>query len=96
VPHSGRQQRACRRVHPRGCGGLYRTDFLFAVSDNGPPGSGADTSGFADVSPNSIIRRIPAYRRTFLGRVRRRSPCRCSEPSCSRATSRSRRRNQTR
>jgi hypothetical protein len=30
---------------------LIGRDFLFAVSDNGPPGSGADTSGFADVSP---------------------------------------------
>jgi hypothetical protein len=30
---------------------LIGRDFLFAVSDNGPPGSGADTSGFIDLSP---------------------------------------------
>jgi hypothetical protein len=34
-----------------GAADLIGRDFLFAVSDNGPPGSGADTSGFADVSP---------------------------------------------
>jgi hypothetical protein len=26
-------------------------DFLYAVTDNGPPGSGADQAGFIDVSP---------------------------------------------
>jgi len=30
---------------------LIGADFLFAVGDNGPPGSGLDTSGFADVAP---------------------------------------------
>jgi hypothetical protein len=34
-----------------GAADLIGRDFLFAISDNGPPGSGADTSGFADVSP---------------------------------------------
>jgi hypothetical protein len=30
---------------------LIGGDFLYAVTDNGPPGSGADTAGFADVLP---------------------------------------------
>jgi hypothetical protein len=31
--------------------GTIGIDFLYAVTDNGPPGSGADTSGFIDVTP---------------------------------------------
>jgi hypothetical protein len=31
--------------------GVSGRDFLFAVTDNGPPGSGVDRSGFEDVSP---------------------------------------------
>lgn len=30
---------------------LIGGDFLYAATDNGPPGSGADTAGFADVLP---------------------------------------------
>lgn len=34
-----------------GAPNLVGLDFLYAVTDNGPPGSGADRAGFIDVGP---------------------------------------------
>jgi hypothetical protein len=34
-----------------GAANLIGGDFLYAVTDNGPPGSGADQAGFVDVLP---------------------------------------------
>lgn len=34
-----------------GPAGFVGLDFLYAVTDNGPPGSGADQAGFIDIGP---------------------------------------------
>jgi hypothetical protein len=71
---------------------LVGLDFLYGVTDNGPPGSGADQAGFIDVGPELDSPPIRACRRTFRGRVRqRRARRRTSAPTRSRVTSRSRR-----
>jgi hypothetical protein len=65
VPVARGSHRARRRDHQRGTDELRRLDFLYAVTDDGPPASGADRAGFIDLAPERDVPQYPGLPADF-------------------------------